>query len=156
MYGMMKKTTSNSMERFSPGWIRSIPRWLAKGIWDAIEDAVDGKEHGHAKENERRRRQIERGIIKPTATADDYSEQLQAADSRAMAREQARADIRAARASAAEQLSAGISNLRDNAERSEDEAELLSGPGGSDDGDDERGSLDGDGRVHADPGGEGA
>jgi hypothetical protein len=44
----------------------SIPRWLARGIWDAIEDGIDGKEHTNARSNERRRKQIERGIIGET------------------------------------------------------------------------------------------
>jgi hypothetical protein len=41
-------------------------RWLARGIWDAIEDGIDGKEHTNARSNERRRKQIERGIIGET------------------------------------------------------------------------------------------
>lgn len=58
----MKKTPP-VIERLSVGWINSIPRKLARGIWDAIEDAIDGKEHTNARSNERRKIQIGNGTL---------------------------------------------------------------------------------------------
>lgn len=55
----MKRLTG-TVERFSPDWIRMIPRWLARGIWTAIEDGIEGGEHAGTREQKRRRSQIDR------------------------------------------------------------------------------------------------
>ena len=63
----MKDQTSTpnttTIERYSPDWIRMIPRWLARGIWDAIEDELDGGEHAGTRERNRRKSQILGGIL---------------------------------------------------------------------------------------------
>lgn len=91
------KAPDDPSERFSPGWIKAIPRWLARGIWDAIEDGISGKEHTNAKANARRKRQIEMGIIRPTATVEACEAHLAMAADRASARERARNDASASR-----------------------------------------------------------
>lgn len=92
----MTKTKTKIIERFSPQWVMSIPRSLARGIWSAIEDAVDGKEHTHATENERRRGQISTGMLGPTSrgVAPITEGALDAADLRRERREQDRAEAR--------------------------------------------------------------
>jgi hypothetical protein len=106
------KRKKGTVERFSPAWIRMIPMSLAKGIWGEIEDALEGREHAETRATARRKRQIDRGIIKSTATTDDLDAQLSAADERnkekreiiKRAREKAR---RAAAENAGEGESAG-------------------------------------------------
>lgn len=60
-------TRPKHIERFSPEWVLSIPRWLARGIWDAIDEGINGKEVNRATENERRRTQINCGSLKATS-----------------------------------------------------------------------------------------
>lgn len=57
------KRTSGTINRFSPDWINSIPRWLARGIWDAIEEGIEGGEHAGTKEKSRRLRNIQLGNL---------------------------------------------------------------------------------------------
>jgi hypothetical protein len=113
------KRTKGTVERFSPEWIRMIPLKLARGIWGEIEDALEGEEHAETKATRRRKRQIERGIIKPNASTDDHRSELQAADTRKSEREDARAELRKQRAAAAAQrrldsdVSDGVSRHRE-------------------------------------------
>jgi len=57
------KRTEGTVKRFSPDWIRMIPRSLARGIWNTIEEGLGGKEHAKIHESRRRKRQIESGRI---------------------------------------------------------------------------------------------
>lgn len=60
------KREKGTVERFSPEWVRAIPLWLAKGIWGAIEDETKEEDHARTRETSRRRKQIERGIMRET------------------------------------------------------------------------------------------
>ena len=60
---LRKPKTNEHIERFSPEWINAIPRWLARGIWEAIEESVEGGEHAKTTENERRKRQLAGGRL---------------------------------------------------------------------------------------------
>lgn len=68
----MKRLTG-TVERFSPDWIRMIPRWLARGIWTAIEDGIEGGEHAGTREQKRRRSQIDRGILRDSNRGATYA-----------------------------------------------------------------------------------
>ena len=62
------------IEYGSADWVRSIPRWLARAIWDRIDP--DKKTHSKKKEISRRVDQMERGRITEsnrgtTKTADE-------------------------------------------------------------------------------------
>ena len=61
------KRTKGTIERFSPEWIQSIPRSLARGIWDAIEGALEGEDHAGTRERDRRLHNIDRGKLKLTS-----------------------------------------------------------------------------------------
>lgn len=89
---MMTKPTI--IERFTPGWVNSIPRKLARGIWYAIEEAIDGKEHTHATENARRERQITAGTLGPTSRGNTRI--AEGSDDRASVRRDERETARAA------------------------------------------------------------
>ena len=57
------KRTKGTVERFGPDWVRMIPRWLARGIWDTIEEGLTGGEHAGTREQQRRRNQIDNGAL---------------------------------------------------------------------------------------------
>jgi len=63
---MPRKSKPREIERYSPEWINSIPRSLARGIWDTIESGAGGaKPKSRKREMARRVLQIDRGILKP-------------------------------------------------------------------------------------------
>ena len=73
--GSVEKNYWRIIPRYSPEWINSIPRSLARGIWDLIQRGVkdvEGERTGTAAgsgsaESARRKRQIEKSCLRDTS-----------------------------------------------------------------------------------------
>ena len=70
--GGLEKNYWRIIPRYSPEWINSIPKSLARGIWDTIQrgiEDVEGKHTGAAAgsgsaESARRRKQIQKSCLR--------------------------------------------------------------------------------------------